>query len=190
MKILLSVLVAFLLSACGLAPWAGSPPTFTLESKDGDQNAVQGSYCIDRGGRGECNDYPAVFPKEVTVVAAGDEVSFVMAGAAVVRSSRCHSETEQDCIGWVMVRPLGCEGPDVVESVPLAVGHETHWTVDLDPGAYQLDVFSHFASSGASGDVSGSLGLVVAENPATVGGPGVLEVQPSMQVCPFDVATE
>lgn len=189
-KIMPTLVAAFLVSACGLSPLAGSPPTITLASKNGNQDAVQGSYCLHGAGGGVCADSVATYPREVTVVVAGDEVAVVIADAAVERSPGCHSDNEQDCIGSVTVRPLGCQRPEV-QSLPLALGPETHWTVDLDPGAYQLDVHVHFKSSAARGDVSGSLGLIVADRTMADGpAAGVSEIQPSMQVCPFDAAIE
>jgi hypothetical protein len=42
------------------------------------------------------------------------------------------------------------------------VGKETAWRVHLEPGAYDLDVFANFgAPDGRTGDVSGSLGVLV-----------------------------
>ena len=184
----LIVLVALLVSACGILPGAGSPPTLSLTSANGVQEAVPGSYCLTGRGRGECADYPAVHPREVSVVAAGDSVSLVIDGGTFVRSQGCFSDDEQDCIGSMIVRPLGCDGP-ADDSVPLALGRETRWTVDLEPGAYQLDVFGYFESFGASGDVSGSLGLVVQDR-ADGQGLGVSPVEASLPVCRFDLASD
>jgi hypothetical protein len=152
---------------------------------------VEGSYCVDYvdpgsgQGQGACSDSAPVHPKAVTAVARGEEVTFVFGGAKVVRPSGCHSDDDEEgCIGSVRVAPLGCEDSQL-ESVPLALGPRTRWTVDLEPGAYELDVFGYFESdAGASGDVSGTLGLTVAgpkENDAL----GVLELSPSMKVCEF-----
>jgi hypothetical protein len=69
--------------------------------------------------------------------------------------------------------------------VPLALGRETRWTVDLEPGAYELDVCGYFESDvGASGDVSGSLGLTVAGT-KEYGALGVSAVKPALKVCAF-----
>jgi hypothetical protein len=170
-------------------PEAG-PPVIVLRSTGGEQEAVPGSFCADYvdpdsgEGVGVCGDSGPVHPKVVTAVARDDEVTLVFIGAKVVRPSGCHSDDEQGCIGYVYVRPLGCEDREV-EAVPLALGRETRWTVDLEPGAYELDVFGYFESdAGATGDVSGALGLTVAgakENDAL----GVLDVESRMQVCKF-----
>jgi hypothetical protein len=165
------------------------PPQIVLRSSAGEQKAVEGSFCVDYvdpasgQGSGLCSDSPAIHPDAITVAQPGDEVTFVFSGADIVRPSGCRGE-EQGCIGYVYVKPLGCEDREV-ERVPLALGPETRWTIDLETGAYELDVFGYFeSSSGATGDVSGALGLFV-------GGPkegdalGVLAVKPSMQVCPF-----
>jgi hypothetical protein len=166
------------------------PPPIFLVSAQGKQRAVQGSYCVDfvdpgsGQGQGACADTGVIHPRAVTAVSRGDEVTFVFSGAKVVRPSGCHSDDEQGCIGYVYVSPLGCEDRQI-ESVPLTLGSETRWRVDLEPGAYELGVFGYFESdAGATGDVSGSLGLTVAgakENDAL----GVLAVKPALQVCKF-----
>jgi hypothetical protein len=95
-------------------------------------------------------DASATHPKEVTAVAAGDEVRFVFVGAEIVSAVGCHGGDPQDCIGLVGVKPLGCDRR-TIETIPLALGPETRWTVDLASGAYQLDVFASYESEGASG---------------------------------------
>jgi hypothetical protein len=215
MRLVLVPVVALMLAGCGSAaeqprvpassgedtvlvpsteaeadPTEARPPVIVLRSTGGEQEAVPGSFCADYvdsdsgEGVGVCGDSVPVHPKAVTAVARGDEVTLVFSGAKVVRPSGCHSEDEQDCIGSVSVKPLGCQDHEL-ESVPLNLGPETRWTVDLEPGAYQLDVFGYFESDeGATGDVNGSLGLTVAgpqENDAL----GVFAVKPSLAVCPF-----
>jgi hypothetical protein len=85
-----------------------------------------------------------------------------------VQRLRPHPSEGGDCRGrgrrgHVRVpRPLGCDDR-TIETVALAPGPQTPWTVDLEPGAYELDVFGYFESdAGATGDVSGTLGLTVA----------------------------
>jgi hypothetical protein len=165
-------------------------PRIVLQSPYGDQMAVQGSYCVQYvddatgEGQGACNDSAAVSPRKVTAVAAGDEVRFVFAGAEIASPSGCHGDDTQDCIGSVRVKPLGCDERKV-DRVPLALGPETRWMVDLQPGAYRLDVFGYFESDeGATGDVSGTLGLTVA-GPKRWDALGVLAVDPAL-VCPSD----
>jgi hypothetical protein len=117
----------------------------------------------------------------MTAVRTGDEVAFVLTGAAVVRAEGCQAEDEQSCIGSVSLRPLGCTDRQVAE-VPLELGERTEWTVGLEPGAYQLDVFAHFeAFDGPTGDVSGSLGLLVAPE----GPPRKIPVDLDLAVCSF-----
>jgi hypothetical protein len=167
------------------------PPPIVLESRYGEQTAVQGSYCVEYEdaasgqSQGACSDTGTIHPKAVTAVAGGDKVAFAFPGAEIVSASGCHSDDPQDCIGEVSVKPLGCDDRTVA-TVPLARGPLTRWTVDLEPGAYQLDVFVYFESDeGATGDVSGTLGLTVAGgkkwDALRVGA-----VKPSLQVCPFD----
>lgn len=164
------------------------PPRIVLRAVD-EQKAVEGSFCIEYSdpqsgyGSASCGDSGPVHPKAVSVVMPGDEVTFLFEGADIVRSSGCHSDDEQDCIGSVSVRPLGCEDREV-ERIPLALGPETAWTVDLEAGAYELDVFGYFESElGATGDVSGSLGLLVGGGPKKDDALGVIRAEPSMRVC-------
>jgi hypothetical protein len=167
------------------------PPPIVLDGTNGRQTAVEGSYCIEyvdtSSGQGQatCSDSGPIHPKAVTAVVAGDEVTFAFPGAEIVSGSGCYSDDPQGCIGEVIVRPLGCDDR-TIETVALAPGPQTRWTVDLEPGAYELDVFGYFESdAGATGDVSGTLGLTVA------GGKkwdalGVGAVKPSMEVCALD----
>jgi hypothetical protein len=156
-----------------------------------EQEAVAGSSCVDYvdpasgGGSGVCSDSPAVHPNAITIAMPGDEVTFVFSGADIVRPSGCQAEDEQGCIGYVQVKPLGCEDREV-ERVPLALGPETRWTIDLEFGGYELDVFGYFESNdGATGDVSGALGLIVGGGPKKYDALGVTEIKRAMQVCPF-----
>jgi hypothetical protein len=163
-------------------------PAIVLRSGNGDQEAVPGSVCVfsldpDSGeGEGSCGDTRPIHPNEITGVQAGDEVTLAFIGAKVVHAGGCQGSDEQVCIGSVSVRPLGCDRGEV-ERVPLVPGRETRWRVDLEPGAYELDVFAYFETdTGATGDVTGSLGLTVA------GGKkwdvlGVRAIEPSMRVC-------
>jgi len=168
------------------------PPQILLRTNVGEeQEAVAGSSCVDYvdpasgGGSGVCSDSPAVHPNAITIAMPGDEVTFVFSGADVVRPSGCQAEDEQGCIGYVQVKPLGCEDREV-ERVPLALGPETRWTIDLEFGGYELDVFGYFESNdGATGDVSGALGLFVGGGPKKYDALGVTEIKRAMQVCPF-----
>jgi hypothetical protein len=167
------------------------PPQIVLRSPVGDQPAVLGSSCVEYvdpasdTGTAVCGDSAAVHPEAVTVVMPGDKLTFAFRDAEIVRSKGCSSGDEQDCIGTVVVRPLGCEGREV-ERVPLALGPQTRWTVDLATGGYQLDVFGNFESgSGATGDVSGTLGLYVGGGPKEYDALGVTAIKPAMQVCRF-----
>jgi hypothetical protein len=168
------------------------PPRILLRNSVGEQQeAVRGSFCVDYvdpasgQGSGMCGDSPAVHPEAITIALQGDQLTFLFSGAEVVRPDGCHSETEQDCIGWITVKPLGCEDREV-ERVPLAHAPETRWTIDLERGAYELDVFANFETSeGATGDVSGALGLLVGGGPKKYDALGVTGVSRGMQICPF-----
>jgi hypothetical protein len=146
-----------------------TPPRIVLESEAGRQTAVLGSYCVEYVDEaagvagGACADSASTAPEELSTVRPGEKVRIVLEDAAVARPASCSSEEEQDCIGSVAVHPLGCERK-TVEEIPLALGPETTWRADLEPGAYELDLFAYFdAPEGRTGDVSGSLGVLVDE---------------------------
>jgi hypothetical protein len=156
------------------------PPPIFLVSAQGKQRAVRGSYCVDYvdpdsgAGQGACADAGApTYPKAVTSVVGGDRVTFVIPDATFRRES------------VVTIHPLGCTD-QVMGEVVLRPGTGEHdWLVDLEHGAYQLDVFARFeANDGRSGDVSGTLGLTVAGSKRW-DALGVLGIKPSMQVCEF-----
>lgn len=161
------------------------PPPIVLLSAAGRQEAVEESSCVsyadEESGQGVtgCGDTPDLRPELLSLVRSGEEVAIVIEGADVIRSQGCFGGGEQDCIGLVSVRRLGCEKQ--VASIPLALGPETRWRVDLAPGTYELDVFAYFdAPDGRSGDVSGSLGLFVAAS----GPQKILPVPDELVACP------
>jgi hypothetical protein len=134
------------------------PPAIELVSEAGRQRAAPGSYCVDdpQAGVGECVDYEApAGPEQLSVVRPGETVTIAFVGSSAVD-------------GTASVRRLGCE--EELVSVPL--GPETRWEVDLEPGAYELQIFTTFEAGTASGDTSGVLGLLV-----DAGAP--LEVRPA-----------
>lgn len=157
------------------------PPAIFLESAAGEQQAVLGSYCVEAQLEGGCGDSGPVQPEQVTVARSGEAMKFGLENARVRRPSGCVAATEQACSGSVTVRPLGCERRSLT-AIPLVLGRETPWTVDLAPGAYELDAFAYFRTDdGRTGDVSGSLGLLVdAARPA-----GIVPVSRAQAVCPF-----
>jgi hypothetical protein len=141
------------------------PPRILLTSAAGTQEAAAGSFCVADPAHGvnTCGDAGPVYPVELTVVRPGDEVSVALDGASVVRAENCHSETGKGaCIGEITIRPLGCERTTRV--VPLTVGTGTRFALDVAPGGYEVDVFAYFAAEDRrTGDVSGSLGVLVDE---------------------------
>jgi hypothetical protein len=189
MKLLLATMLGLALAGCGTttegSPPASSapmettgvtdeadspvkPPEIALVSAAGKQVAKQGSYCVisvdpsSGQSRGQCADSMWPHPDRVTVVHPGDGVSVVLSDAQVRKE------------GSVTVLPFGCE-QTVVETIRLNPGEQsTAFAVDLEPGAYELQVFARFkAGDRLSGDVSGGLGLVVAPDtpPAIEPGP-------------------
>lgn len=155
------------------------PPPILLVSEVETQKAVWGSYCVDYvdeasgEGQGVCSDAVGpIYPRDVTAVAAGDRVTFILPAATLKAGS------------VVTIRPLGCTDR-VTTEINLEPGGEHPWDVDLDHGAYQLDVFALFeAKDGRAGDVSGTLGLTVA-GAKKWDALGVVAVKRAMQVCPF-----
>jgi hypothetical protein len=147
------------------------PPTILLISAAGKQPAAQGSYCVTGLSSGACADMAGpTHPEEMSVLHSGDRATVALAGAFVMDE------------GSVVVRPLGCQDKETL-SFDLTPGMgETHWRVQLEPGAYQFDVFTRFHSDdGRNGDVSGSLGLLI----ESAGPPRTVPVDPDLAVCPF-----
>ncbi len=65
--------------------------------------------------------------------------------------------------GVITIRTLACEKRPADE-LDLPPGETARFPIDLPPGRYELLVFITFeATDGRSGDVSGSLGLLVDE---------------------------
>jgi hypothetical protein len=154
------------------------PPQILLVSEVGTQKAVLGSYCLQYEdeatgqSEGACADSAPAHPQAVTSVVGGDRVTFVVRGSTLKEGSA------------VTIRPLGCSDR-VTSEIKLEPGPGPHeWRVDLDYGAYQLDVFAPFDAEEGSGDVSGTLGLTVA-GPKKWDALGIRPVEPDMKVCPF-----
>jgi hypothetical protein len=132
------------------------PPPIVLESAAGRQEAVLGTYCVsyldEPAGiaTGSCADAPWIPPERLSTVRPGEEIRIVLEGADVVRPQE----------GSAVFHPLGCEKKSVAE-IPLVRGPAITWRVELEPGAYALDIFVMFEGEKKSGDVSGALGLLV-----------------------------
>ena len=163
------------------------PPKILMISAAGKEFAVPGSSCVSYtdpatgAGVSGCGDSAAMPPEQLAVLPRASNVALLFLDAQVVHPDGCVSEDEQGCIGYVYVRPLGCFHREV-ERIPLERGPDTHWQLDLDVGAYQLDVFANFAAEdGRTGDVSGTLGLLVDDRAK----PAVVPVDPKLAVCPF-----
>jgi len=140
---------------------ADGPPAIVLTSQAGIQVAARGSFCGPSNGAVLCVDTREPHPTELTVARPGETVSIRVVGRRVVGGSE------------VAVKPYGC-GQEAVETLRLEPGDEpTAWEVDLAPGAYELHVFARYAYGGAGrGDVSGALGLRVADGPTVAIEPG------------------
>ena len=121
------------------------PPALELVSEAGTQRAAQGSYCVTGPESGECADVAApVVPERASVVRPGEVVTIVVVGAEAVD-------------GTAFVHRAGCEE----ELLTVELRPETRWRVEVEPGAYELRLFTTFEAGSTSGDVSGVLGLVV-----------------------------
>jgi len=188
MRLLLAALLGVALAGCGTVaegtPPASSgpvetsgvtdaaasppkPPLIVLASAGGKQIAEPGSYCVTSvdsatgQNQGRCADSAWPHPERVTVVHPGDGVSVILSEADVRKD------------GTVTVLPFGCEHT-ILKTIPLDPGvQSTAFPIDLEPGAYELQVFAPFKSDGGlSGDVSGGLGLVVAPDTSPAIEPG------------------
>jgi hypothetical protein len=149
------------------------PPQILLVSGRGTQKAVQGSYCITGNVVGMCADmaYPLA-PESVSVVQPSGQVTIVLPGATLMKES------------IATVRPLGCFDQET-KTIELPESGELKWQVDIDSGAYQIDVFARFeADDGRRGDTSGALGLVVS-GAKSGDALGVIGIKPSLAVCAF-----
>jgi hypothetical protein len=139
-------------------PEKQKPPPIVLESAAGRQQAVLGTYCVsyldEAAGiaTGACADAPWLPPERLSTVRPGEEIRILLEGADVVRPQE----------GSAVFHPLGCQKKSVAE-IPLVPGPATTWRVELEPGAYALDIFVMFEGEKKSGDVSGALGLLVDE---------------------------
>lgn len=133
-------------STTAVEPSGQRPPAVTLVSEAGSQAAVQGSYCVTGPEVGICADHAEPNPPaELSVVRGGETVQLVLKGVSAAEGS-------------LAVRRLGCD--EVLETVPLG-GPATSWTVGLEPGSYELELFATFDTASSTGDTSGSLGLRV-----------------------------
>jgi hypothetical protein len=152
------------------------PPPIVLVSAAGKQEARRGSSCVQYAdpasgeGAGACSDVAGpLHPDFVSLVRPGDNTLVIVAGASAEGGS-------------VTVRPLGCDDQETLVFDLASGADETSWRVDLEPGAYQLDVFTRFETTdGRSGDVSGSLGLLVGDSDAR----RTVPAKAGLAVCPF-----
>jgi hypothetical protein len=171
-----SVPVAPTAEEMGVDESKATPPLLVLVNAAGKQIAAHGSSCVQYTdpstgeGVGVCGDTPTIHPDALTVAHPGEFVMILLAGAFVTDG------------GLVTVRPLGCSDKESV-TFPLVQGASvTHWHVDLEPGAYELDVSAQFGSNdGRTGDVTGSLGLLVDADRTHE----ILPVPATFAVCPF-----
>ena len=125
------------------------PPPFVLVSVAGRQVGVQSTYCVTGPTVGTCADYVQIGPpQKLSVVRPGETLQLVLQDALTAE-------------GDVSVVRLGCDRQ--LSSLELA-GPTTDWTVDLEPGSYELEVFAVFETASTSGDTSASLGLLVDES--------------------------
>jgi hypothetical protein len=162
-------------------PKAEGPPDVVLASEAGRQVGVVGSYCVENPaeGYGACADGTRPAAKRANVVAPGETVTFLLDGARAVRAPGCRSR-DHSCVGEAQVSPAGCRAATVAR-VGFERGSETRWRVNLEPGAYELQVFVNFeADDGRSGDVSVALGLLVDPDAE----PAVVPMPASAAVCP------
>jgi hypothetical protein len=160
------------------------PPSIVLKSDGGRQKTSPGTYCLSRvsetgEGEGICVDSAFQHPEELSVVHPGENVTISIAGADVIVPDGCSPADE--CASPVTIHPLGC-GPERSVSRFELSRHSTRWTVDLEPGAYELSVFAYFDDgAGTSGDLAGTVGLLVDPDRKAA----VVPVNESLAVCPY-----
>jgi hypothetical protein len=149
----------------GTEPPAPEPPAIVLSSAAGKQTAVQESFCVTdpAAGTGICADTPDLDPEQVSIVGPGEEVSVAFADGGNGELS-------------LAARPLGCTDRELAP-IDLVDGQ---WTVDLEPGAYELQAFATFGDATApSGDTAGSLGLLVDPDRE----PAIVRAEPELFAC-------
>jgi hypothetical protein len=169
-SISLATAVAGFAAALGMPPGASAafalnldPPPLVMVSEAGYHVADQGSFCVDasrrRFGVRVCADVVELDVTRLSVVKPGDTIAISLSKARVLLRSRLCGRSRR-CEAVVSVAALGCDEP--LRSFWLKAGR-TSWTVPLDPGAYQLDVFVRRfnARDGRTGHTSGAFGLLV-----------------------------
>lgn len=147
----------------GAAAETIAPPPILMSSKAGTQRAVQESFCVsyvnaDGALVHLCADTADALPRRLSVVRPGERVQIRLRGAHVLRRALGCGPSGR-CEAMVAVSRLGCR--KIVARFDLKPNRTT-WRARLAPGAYELEVFvGRFATASATGDTSGSLGLVV-----------------------------
>jgi hypothetical protein len=152
------------------------PPGIILASPSGKQEATLGSSCVQYldpasgQGTGVCSDVGGpLHPDLISLVRRGEDTLVILAGASAEGGS-------------VTVRPFGCTDQETLVFDLEDGADTTRWRVELEPGAYQLDVFTRFETAdGRSGDVSGSLGILVLDSDAR----RIVASKRRPAVCPF-----
>ncbi|HYY33075.1 MAG TPA: hypothetical protein VE693_05755 [Gaiellaceae bacterium] len=154
------------------------PPPIILISQAGKQLATPGSSCVQytdpdtSQGMGVCSDMAGpLHPDQLSIIHAGEPLLVVLGGAFVTGE------------GTVSVNFLGCPEKNLRELALTNGMSETHFRlIDLEPGAYQLDVFARFGTNdGRQGDLSGTLGLLIDPDRA----PEIIPTRAGLAVCPF-----
>jgi hypothetical protein len=101
---------------------------------------------------------PALRPTHVSVVRPGETVTVSLPGADVTNPPDCFHTCSA-----VQIQPLECSD-EPLSFFQLEDGAATDWTVDLEPGRYELEVYAQFrGEDGREGIAQGKLGLVVDE---------------------------
>jgi hypothetical protein len=142
-------------------------PRILMNSQAGTQRAVQGSYCLAYVNENGipvfgCGDvFSDLLPRRLSVVRPGERVQIRLRDARIILRSPGCGPTGR-CEATVAVSRLGCR--KIIARFDLKPSRTT-WRARLEPGAYELSVFvGNFTTGSASGDTSGSLGLLVDRN--------------------------
>lgn len=133
-----------------------TPPPLVLTMSAGDQTGVQGSFCSndDERGCGVCADSVRLTAKHFTIVHSGDQVTLSMPDGTLVTPGP--DQCQPACPPQVVVTSL-CE--DKGSSRTFA--EDEAWTIDLDPGVYQLDASASFSADELHGQTEETFGLIV-----------------------------
>jgi hypothetical protein len=142
-------------AACGAQ--ALTPPALLLSTSLGDQTGAPDGYCSSsKSGCGVCVDIAMLpAPEHFNLVHSDDQVTLSMPDGTLTMPGpdRC----QPACPPQVEIRSL-CSNRLVSTQT---FTEDQAWTIDLAPGAYLLDVSTHFRVGDLDGSTGAVFGLIV-----------------------------